>query len=59
MFYLFLFDDTKEKVAVRFEGVKGQNAIYETALCKYLDPDNGLSIDPSVRFLCVAHPVSE
>ena len=28
-FHLFSFDDTEEKVAVRFEGKKGQDAIYE------------------------------
>ena len=27
-FYVFSFDDTEEKVAVRFEGEKGQDAIY-------------------------------
>ena len=56
-FHLFSFDDTEEKVAVKFEGEKVQDAIYETTLCKYLDPDNELPIDQSIRFLCVAHPV--
>ena len=38
-FYVFSFDDTEEeKIAVRFEGEKGQDAIYEITLCKYLDP---------------------
>ena len=49
------FDDTEEKVAVRFEGEKGQDAIYEITLCKYLDPENELLIEPNIRFLCVAH----
>ena len=56
-FHVFLFDDTEEKIAVRFEGEKGQDAIYETTLDKYLDPDNELPIDQSIRFLCVAHTV--
>ena len=56
-FHVFLFDDTEEKVEVRFEGEKGQDAIYKTALCKYLNPDNKFPIDQSIRFLCVAHPV--
>ena len=54
---MFSFDDTKEKVVVRFEGEKGQDAIYEIALWKYLDPDNELPIGPSIRFLCMAHPM--
>ena len=57
-FHVFSFDDTEEKVAVRFEGEKGRDAIYEITLCRYLDPENKLPIDPSIRFLCVAHPVS-
>ena len=57
MFHLFSFDDTEQKVVVKFEGEKVQDAIYETTLCKYLDPDNELPIDQSIRFLCVAHPV--
>ena len=56
-FHVFSFDDTEENAAVRFEGKKGQNAIYEITLCKHLDPDNKLPIDQSIRFLCVAHPV--
>ena len=56
-FYVLSFDDKEEKVAVRFEGEKGQDAIYEITLCQYLDPENELLIDPSIRFLCVAHPV--
>ena len=57
-FHVFSFDDTEEeKVAVRFEGEKGQDAIYKITLCKYLDPDNELLIDQGIRFLCVAHPV--
>ena len=56
-FHLFSFDDTEQKVVVKFEGEKVQDAIYETTLCKYLDPDNELPIDQSIRFLCVAHPV--
>ena len=54
---MFTFDDTEEKVAVRLEGENGQDAIYEITLCKYFDPENELPIDPSIRFLCVAHPV--
>ena len=49
-FYVFSFDDTEEKVAVRFEGKKGQDAIYEITLCQYLDPENELPIDRSIRF---------
>ena len=56
-FHLFSFDDTEEKVAVKFEGKKGQDTIYETTLRKYLDTDNELPIDQSIRFLWVAHPV--
>ena len=56
-FPVFLFDDTEEKVEVRFEGEKGQDAIYKITLCKYLNPDNKFPIDQSIRFLCVAHPV--
>ena len=56
---MFSFDDTEGKFAVRFEDEKGQDAIYETTLCKYLDPGNELPIEQSIRFLCVAHPVSE
>ena len=56
-FYVFSFDDTEEKVAVRFEGEKGQDAIYEITLCQYLDPENELPIDRSIRFLCVAYSV--
>ena len=42
---------------MRFEGEKGQDVIYEITLCKYLDPENELPIDQSIRFLCVTHPV--
>ena len=56
-FHVFSFDDTEEKVAVRFGGEKVQDAISEITLCWYLDPDNQLPIDPSIGFLCVAHPV--
>ena len=55
-FYIFSFDDTEEKVAARFEGEKGQDAIYEITLCQYLEPKNELPVNPSIRFLCVAHP---
>ena len=55
LFYVFLFNDTEEKVAVRFEG--DDSLIYTVTLCQYLDPENKLSIDSSIRFLCVAHPV--
>ena len=54
---MFSFDDTEEKVAVRFEGEKGQDAIYEITLSKHLDPENEPPIDPGIRFLCVAHLV--
>ena len=54
-FHVFSFDDTEEKV--RFEVEKGQDAIYEITLRKYLDPENELPIDPSITFLCVAHLV--
>ena len=57
-FHVFLFDDTEEKVAVKFEGEKGQDAIYEITLCKYLDLRNELPIAQGVSFLCVTHPVS-
>ena len=53
---MFSFDDTEEKVVVRFQGEMGQDGIVETALCKYLDPENEWSMNPSIRFLCVAHP---
>ena len=56
-FHVFSFADTEERVAVRFEGEKDQDAIYEITLCKYLDLDNELPIDQSIRLLCVAHPV--
>ena len=56
-FHVFSFDDKEEKVAVRFEGEKGQDATYEITLCKYLDPDNQLPIGQGIRSLCVAHPV--
>ena len=58
-FHVFSCDETKEKVVVRFECEKGQDAIYETTLCKYLNPDNELPIDQGIRFLCVAHLVWE
>ena len=56
-FHVFPFDDTEEKLAVRLEVEKGQDAIYEITLCQYLDPHNELPIDPGIRFLCVAHPL--
>ena len=56
-FHVFSFDDKEEKVAVRFEGEKGQDAIYEITFFQYLDPENKLLIDPGIKFLCVAHPV--
>ena len=45
------FGDTEEKVAVTFEGEKGQDAIYEITLYQYLDLENELPIDPRIRFL--------
>ena len=54
---VFSFDDIEEKVAVRFEGEKDQDPIYEITLCKFLNQDNKLPIDQSISFLCVAHPV--
>ena len=56
-FYVFSFDDTEEKVVGRFEGKKGQDAIYKITLSKYLDLDNKLPIGQGIRFLCVAHLV--
>ena len=56
-FHVFSFDGTEEKVVVRLEGEKSQVVIYEITLCKYLNPDNELPTDQSIRFLCVAHPV--
>ena len=56
-FHMFSFDDTEEKVAVRFEGDDSFTYTVSVSLCQYLDPDNELRIDPSIRFLCVAHPV--
>ena len=55
-FHVFSFDDTEEKVVVRFQGEVGQDGIFETTLCKYLDPENERSMNRSIRFLCVAHP---
>ena len=61
-FHVFSFDDTEEKVAVRFEGndrpapqLNEHSLTYTVTLCQYLDPENGLPIGPSIRFLCVAH----
>ena len=54
---MFSFDYTEEKVAVRFEGLKGQDSIYKITLCKYIDPENEMTIDPTIRFFCVAYPV--
>ena len=54
-FKVFSPDDAEGKVAVRFKGEKGQDAIYEITLHKYLDPENELPIEPSIRFLFVAH----
>ena len=54
-FYVFSFDDTEEKLAVRFEG--NDSLIYTVTLRQYLDPGNELPIDSSVRFSCKAHPV--
>ena len=55
-FHIFSFDNTEDKVAVRFECEKGQDAIYDITFCQYLDPENQLPIDSSIKFLCVAHP---
>ena len=55
-FDAFSFDDTEEKVAVRDEGEKSQDAIYEITLCQYVNPENELPIDPSINILRVAHP---
>ena len=54
-FYVFSLNDTEENVAVRFED--DDSLTYTVTLCQYLDPDNELSIDPNIRFLCVAHAV--
>ena len=56
-FHVFSFDDTKEKFAVRFEDDQGQDPIYEIKLYQYLNSENELPLDPSIRFLCVAHQV--
>ena len=56
-FHVFSFNGTEEKDAVRFEGEKGQDAIYTVTICQYLEPENEMPIDPSIRFLCVAHAV--
>ena len=56
-FHVFSVDDTEENVAVRFEGEKGRDAVYETTLCKYINPENELPINQGIRFLCVAHLV--
>ena len=56
-FHVISFNDTEEKVAVRSEGKKSQDAIYEKTLCKYFNPDNELPIDQGIRFLCVSHPM--
>ena len=56
-FDVFSFDDIEEKNAVTFEGEKDQDPTYKITLCKYLDLDNRQPIGPSIRFLCVAHPV--
>ena len=53
-FHVFSFDDTEEKVVVRFE--VDNPSVYTVTLCQYLDPENELPIDPNIRFLCVAHP---
>ena len=56
-FYVFSFDGTEEKVLVKSEGEKeGQDVIYEITMCRYLDPENELPMDPSIRFLYMAHP---
>ena len=47
----------KKKLQWDLKGKKDQDVIYEITLCKYLHPENELPIDPSIRFLCVAHPV--
>ena len=63
-FHVFSFNETEEKVAVRFEGddrpaaqLNEHSLTYTVTLCPYLDPENKLPIDPSIRFLCVAHAV--
>ena len=48
---------TQKKVAMRFEGEKVQDIIYEITLFSYLDQDNELPIDQSISFLRVAHSV--
>ena len=55
VFHVFSLDDTEEKVAVRFEG--DDSSVCTVTLCQYLDPENELPVDPSIRFLCLAHPV--
>ena len=65
-FYIFPFDDTEEKFAVRFEvddrpatQLSDHSLTYTVTLCQYLNPENELPIDPSRRLLCVAHPVRD
>ena len=53
-FHVFSFDDTEEKIVVRFEG--DDFLTYTVTLCQYLDPGNEMPIDPSIRFLCMALP---
>ena len=54
-FHVFSFDDTEEKVAVGFEG--DDPSVYTVTICQYVDPEDELPIDPSIRSLCVAHPM--
>ena len=46
-FHVFSFDDTEERVAVRFEG--DDSLVYTVTLCQYLDPENELHIDPGIK----------
>ena len=45
------FEGTDEKVAVSFEGVGSE---YEVTLSQYVDHSCKLSIDPYIRFVCIA-----
>lgn len=47
-----LFDETTEKVAVRFQD-GGQDDAYKDTLYQYFDPWSELSIDPAIRFVCI------
>ena len=49
-FYVFSFDDTEEKVAVRFEG--DDSLTYTVTLCQYLDPERAAHRPKHKVFMC-------